>query len=89
MDKARGCPTNFSLSSVGFRASHLPAGFGSHARQTKVRQISPACLVHTSSDSTKREVVEFLAALVGLEVCELMFATSVPPVFGDILQIQR
>jgi hypothetical protein len=32
--------------------------------------------------------VELLAALVELEVCELMFATSVPPVFGDILQIR-
>jgi hypothetical protein len=45
--------------------------------------------VHTSSgNSTKREVVEPVAALTGVEVCELMFATSVPPVFGDIYKFR-
>ena len=47
-------------------------------------------LVHTSSgNSTKREAVEPLAALTGVEVCDLTLATSVPPFFRDIPQIPR
>jgi hypothetical protein len=92
-DEGSGCPTNFSLSCVGFRASHLSSALAVTHDKLKFVGHSPSLhlfLVHTSSgNSTKREAVEPLAALTGMEVCDLMFATSVPSVFGDILQIQR
>jgi len=51
--------------------------------------LHPSDVVHTSSgNSTKREAVEPLAALTGVEVCDLTFATSVPPLFRAIPQIQ-
>ena len=43
---------------------------------------------HPQRKLHQREAVEPLAALAGVEVCELLFATSVPPVFADILEIQ-
>ena len=71
-----GCPTNFSLSCVGFRASHLSSALAVTHDKLKFVGHSPSLhlfLVHTSSgNSTKREAVEPLAALTGMEVCDLM-----------------
>ena len=62
---------------------------GQAGRVTSSFILHPSDVVHTSSgNSTKREAVEPLAALAGVEVCDLTFATSVPPLFRAIPQIQ-